>query len=141
MLDSELLWQLGAGRRGGLPGPALGPWGEGGCFQGAGTQIEGVVLPIVLVQRPQDRLLRADGLQPRGRGHGAAQFLQLVFVALRLLLEGLHTPAHVVLGRGSLAAQVGDEACESRQNPRLQRGLRLCPNAPKSGPATWQFPG
>lgn len=133
-LNSEL-----SGSSAGLPGPALGPGGEGGCFRGAGTQTQGVVLPIVLVQRPQDRLLGADGLQSRGQGHRAVEFLQLVLIAPCLLPEGLQAAGHVVLAGGPLAAQVRDEACGRRGNHSLQLGRRSCPNASESQPVTWHF--
>lgn len=82
-------------------------------MSGAGTQTQGMVLPLVLVQGPQHGLLRAHRLQPLDPGHGAAKFLQLVLIPLRVLLEGFHTLGHVVLSQGSLTAEVRDEACES----------------------------
>lgn len=95
--------------------PALGPWEEGTGFLGASTQTQGVVLPEVLVQRPQDSLLRADGLQLLGSGHGAAKFLQLVFISPCVLLEDFQTVGHTVLAGGLLAAKVGHKACKSRR--------------------------
>lgn len=53
----------------GLLGPALGPQQKGTGFRGAGTQTQGVILLVILVQRPQDGLLGADGLQPPGSGY------------------------------------------------------------------------
>lgn len=128
----------------------LGPGGgQRGWFPGAGTQTKRVVLSVVLVQRPQDCLLGADGLQFRGSGHRAAEFLQLVFIPLCVLLEDSQTVGHVVLAGGSLAAKVGHEACKSRGNHSLQQGIQNRPQIPRTsaqpspflpGPATLPFP-
>lgn len=138
-------WQLGK-----PPRPCS--WARGGqrgWFPGAGTQTKRVVLSVVLVQRPQDCLLGADGLQFRGSGHRAAEFLQLVFIPLCVLLEDSQTVGHVVLAGGSLAAKVGHEACKSRGNHSLQQGIQNRPQIPRTsaqpspflpGPATLPFP-
>lgn len=77
-----------------------------------------MVLLVVLVQRPQDRLLLADGLQLGGGGHCVAELLLLVPVALRLLPESLQAAGHVVLAGGALAAQVRHEACRGKGRGR-----------------------
>lgn len=99
-------------------------WGQGWgkLVWGTPTQSQGVVLPGVLMQHPQDRLLGAHGFQLRSSGHGAAEFLQLVFVSLRLLPEGFQTVLHTVLTGGFLAAEERHEACKIRWHRGLEQG-------------------
>lgn len=80
-----------------------------------------MVLLVVLVQRPQDRLLLADGLQFGGGGHRVAEFLLLVLVALRFLPEGPQAGGHAVLAGGALAAQVRHEAYERGGQPAFSK--------------------
>lgn len=119
--------------------PALGPQEKGTGFRGAGTQTQGVVLSIVLVQRPQDGLLGADGLQPPGSGHRAAKFLHLVFIALCALLEDLQTVGHAVLAGGLLAAKVGHEACKSRRIAALSEAVGSYRSSRGPQPTPWHF--
>lgn len=48
-----------------------------------------MILLGILMQRSQHCVLRADGLQGRGESQTAVQFLLLLLVPLRSLLEGL----------------------------------------------------
>lgn len=141
------IWGFGTGLQsrslGQLRGPAgtlhLGPRRRGLVSRGAGTQTQGVVLSIVLVQRPQDGLLGADGLQLLGSGHRAAKFLHLVFIALCALLEDLQTVGQAVLAGGLLAAKVGHEACKSRQIAALSEAVGSSRSCPGPQPAPWHF--
>lgn len=98
-----------------------------------------MVLPVILVQCPQDRPFRADRFQFWGSSHRAVEFLQLVFIPLCVLLEDLQTVGHVVLAGGALAAQVGHEACKSRGgNHNLQQEIQILPKPPVSA-QPWPF--
>lgn len=99
-----------------------------------------MVLPVILVQCPQDRPFRADRFQFWGSGHRAVEFLQLVFTPPCVLLEDFQTVGHVVLAGGALAAQVGHEACKSRGgNHNLQQEIQILPKPPESLPSPGHF--
>lgn len=69
-----------------------------------------MILLGILMQRPQHCVLGANGLQDRGASHKAVQFLLLLLVSLRSLLEGFHTVIHLVLVGASLATEPWYEA-------------------------------
>lgn len=99
-----------------------------------------MVLPVILVQGPQDRRFRADRFPFWGSSHGAVEFLQLLFIPLCVLLEDFQTVGHVVLAGGALAAQVGHEACKSRGgNHNLQQEIQILPKPPESPPSPGHF--